>query len=168
MAVIGVLLANYFQDSEYKRPVNAFKRAGYEVVVLGLRSDVVKGKKEGIQVKIDRVLADADPAEYDALLIPGGFSPDILRAHAVAVQFVKRFMKLARPIFAICHGPQLLISADALRGRKVTCWVSIIQDVKNAGALYTDAEVVVDGNLVTSRKPGDIPAFVRGCLKILE
>lgn len=111
---------------------------------------------------------DADPHKFDALLIPGGYSPDNLRAHEGPVRFVKEFMENGQPVFAICHGPQLLISAGKLEGRKVTGWKSLIEDIKYAGADFIDEEVVVDGNLVTSRQPADIPAFIKDSLKVLE
>jgi protease I len=119
-------------------------------------------------VKIDQAVADASSEDFDALLIPGGFSPDKLRVDENAVAFVKAFIDGNKPVFAICHAPQLLITADVLRGRTITGYTSIIQDIKNAGATFVDQEVVVDGNLVTSRNPGDLPAFTNACLEKLE
>lgn len=169
MSRIAVLIADMFEDSEYSRPVQAFEEAGHEVVRLGLKAGaLVTGKKEGTRVRVDGAVRDAAPDDFDALLIPGGYSPDILRADTHAVDFVRSFVKSGRPVFAICHGPQLLISARVLEGRRVTGWRSIVQDLRNAGADYVDAEVVVDGNLVTSRQPADIQAFVRESLKKLD
>lgn len=102
------------------------------------------------------------------MLIPGGYSPDKLRSHDEAVRFVKDFMSSGKPVFSICHGPQLLITADVLKGRKVTGWKSIIQDIKNAGAIFIDEEVVEDDNLVSSRSPGDLPAFIYASLEKLK
>jgi protease I len=108
-----------------------------------------------------------NPGDFDALLIPGGYSPDKLRVDEDAVRFARDFIQSGKPIFAICHAAQLLITADVLRGRKLTGWKSIVQDIKNAGAEYIDAEVVEDGNLISSRKPSDIPAFVKAALRKL-
>ncbi len=164
-----VIITNMFEDSEYSKPVNAFKKAGHKIIRVGLKEgEVVKGKKKGIPVKIDKAVTDVSVEDFDALLIPGGYSPDKLRANEDAVKFTKEFAESGKPIFSICHGPQLLITADVLKGRKITGWKSIIQDIKNAGAEFIDKEVVVDKNLVSSRHPGDIPAFIRESLKKLK
>lgn len=166
MGRIAVLIADMFEDSEYTKPVQAFEEGGHEVVRLGLKAGAtVTGKKDGTQVRVDGAVRNATPDDFDALLIPGGFSPDILRGDAQVVEFVRSFVESGKPVFAICHGPQLLISAQVLEGRRVTGWRSIVQDLRNAGADYVDAEVVVDGNLITSRQPANIPAFVRESLK---
>ncbi len=164
-----VIITNMFEDSEYSKPVNAFKKAGHKIIRVGLKEgEVVKGKKKGTPVKIDKAVTDVSVEDFDALLIPGGYSPDKLRANEDAVKFTKEFAESGKPIFSICHGPQLLITADVLKGRKITGWKSIIQDIKNAGAEFIDKEVVVDKNLVSSRHPGDIPAFIRESLKKLK
>ncbi|MFZ0927322.1 MAG: type 1 glutamine amidotransferase domain-containing protein [Syntrophobacteraceae bacterium] len=169
MSKIAVLIGKDFEDSEYSQPVEAFKKAGYQPVHLGLKKgDTVSGKKQKTPVQIDMEVNDASVREFDALLIPGGYSPDNLRAHDGPVRFVKEFMESGKPVFAICHGPQLLISARKLEGRKATGWKSLTEDIKYAGAHYIDKEVVVDGNLVTSRQPSDIPAFIEASLKMLE
>jgi len=169
MTKIAVLIGKDFEDSEYSQPAQAFKQAGYQLVHLGLKKgDTVTGKKQNTPVKIDMAVDEADPREFDALLIPGGYSPDNLRAHEGPVRFVKMFMETGKPVFAICHGPQLLISARKLEGRTITGWKSLIEDIKYAGANFVDKEVVVDGNLVTSRQPADIPAFVEASLKMLQ
>ena len=169
MNKIAVLIGKDFEDSEYSLPAEAYKKAGYQLVHLGLKKgDTVMGKKQNTPVKIDMEVYEADQREFDALLIPGGYSPDNLRAHEGPVRFVREFMDSGKPVFAICHGPQLLISARKLEGRKATGYKSLIQDIKYAGADYVDKEVVVDGNLVTSRQPSDIPAFIEACLKMLE
>lgn len=164
-----VIITNMFEDSEYSKPVNAFKKAGHKIIRVGLKEgEVVKGKKKGTPVKIDKAVTDVSVEDFDALLIPGGYSPDKLRADEDAVKFTKEFAESGKPIFSICHGPQLLITADVLKGRRITGWKSIIQDIKNAGAEFIDKEVVVDKNLVSSRHPGDIPAFIRESLKKLK
>ena len=169
MAKIAVLIGKDFEDSEYAQPAEAFKKAGYKLEHIGLKKgDTVTGKKQNTPVKIDIAVNDANPGEFDALLIPGGYSPDNLRANEGPVRFVREFMETGKPVFAICHGPQLLISARKLEGRKVTGWKSIIEDIKYAGGKFIDKEVVVDGNLVTSRMPADIPAFIEASLKMLE
>lgn len=169
MTKIAVLIGKDFEDSEYSQPAQAFKKAGYQLVHLGLKKgETVMGKKENTPVRIDMEADSANPEEFDALLIPGGYSPDNLRANEGPVRFVKEFMDRDKPVFAICHGPQLLISARKLEGRKATGWKSLSEDIKYAGANFIDNEAVVDGNLVTSRQPSDIPAFIEASLKMLE
>ena len=168
MDKIAVIVTDLFEDVEYTKPVEAFKKAGRDIVNIGLKGgETVRGKKEDTPVKIDKAITDVSPAHFDALLIPGGYSPDKLRAHEEAVSFAKEFMQSGKPVLSICHAPQLLITADVLKGRKATGYKSIIQDIKNAGAEFIDQAVVVDGNLVSSRNPGDIPAFIEESLKKL-
>ena len=169
MGNIAVILEDWFEDVEYTEPATAFKRAGHDLVLIGLQAGkVVKGKRGQTEATIEKNLDKVSVEEFDALLIPGGYSPDRLRAHQVAVRFVKEFLESGKPVFSICHAPQLLITADVLKNRKITGYTSIIQDIKNAGADFIDAEVVVDGNLVSSRDPDDLPAFIRESLHILE
>ncbi len=168
MAKIAVIIENFFEDSEYTRPAGAFRKAGHELIHVGLKEGaVVKGKKQGTEVMIEKSVHDVSVDNFDALLIPGGYSPDRLRADEEAVSFVRDFMKSGKPVFAICHAPQILITARVLEGRKVTGWKSIIQDIKNAGAEFIDQEVVEDGNLITSRSPADIAAFISASLEKL-
>lgn len=168
MARIAVIITDLFEDSEYTGPAEAFKQAGHEIVHVGLRKgETVKGKKKQTPVTIEKGLKDVSVNDFDALLIPGGYSPDKLRANEEAVKFARDFMESRKPVFAICHAPQLLITADVLKGRRLTGWKSIIQDIKNAGAEFIDAQVVEDGNLISSRQPGDIPAFIKACLERL-
>jgi len=168
MAKIAVIIDKDFEDSEYKEPVNAFKEAGHEIVHIGIeKGKIVKGKKEGTSVEIELSADDANSESFDALLIPGGYSPDLLRAHSGPVQFARKFMDSGKPVFCICHGAQLLITAEVLENRKLTGWKSIIQDIKNAGGHFLDQEVVVDQNLVTSRYPDDLPQFCKACLEKL-
>jgi protease I len=166
MGNIAVIIADMFEDSEFTDPVEAFRRAGHTVITVGLeQGKTVKGKKEGTEVVVDAAVRDVSIGDFDALLIPGGYSPDKLRADENAVSFTREFVESRKPVFLICHAPQLLITADVLRGRKITGWESIIQDIKNAGAEFTDQEVVVDGNIVSSRHPGDLPAFIDACMR---
>jgi len=165
MKKIAVIITDLFEDSEYTEPAEAFKKAGHTLVNLGLeQGTVVRGKKKETPVTIDKAIRESSENDFDALLIPGGYSPDKLRADDDAVRFTKEFFESGKPVFAICHAPQLLITANVIQGRKVTGWKSIIQDIKNAGAEFIDQEVVLDGNLVSSRHPGDIPAFIEACL----
>jgi protease I len=168
MAKIAVIIHNLFEDSEYTEPAEAFREKGHQLVHVGLEAGrTVKGKKKGTEVKIDKAVGDVSVKDFDALLIPGGYSPDQLRVDEKAVRFAGDFVKSGKPVFAICHAGQLLITAQVLKGRRFTGYTSIIQDIKNAGAEFVDREVVVDGNLVSSRNPNDIPAFVKEALKKL-
>lgn len=169
MAHIAVIIDDMFEDSEYTEPAKAFKEAGHQLTHIGLKKNTrVKGKNRGTKATIDQAVNDVSVEDFDALLIPGGYSPDHLRADEAAVEFVKKFFESNKPVFAICHGPQLLITAQVLKGRKVTGWKSIIQDIKNAGAQFLDQEVVEDGNLISSRHPGDLPMFISASLKRLQ
>ncbi len=166
---IACVLANGFEDSEFKEPYDAFRAAGHEVTIVGLEAGAqVEGGKGKVKATIEKSFKDVGPDDFDALLIPGGFSPDRLRAHDEAVSFVKVFMKQAKPVFAICHGPQLLLTAAEYKGHRMTAWKTVLGDLKKAGADVVDQEVVVDKNLVTSRMPADIPAFIRESLKVLQ
>ena len=167
MSKIAVIITDMFQDVEYQKPAEAFRKAGHELVHVGLKEgSQVKGE-HGALVKIEKAVHDVTADDFDALFIPGGYSPDKLRVDPDAVRFAKEFFTVNKPVLAICHAAQLLITAQVLKGRRVTGWMSIVQDIKNAGAEYVDAEVVVDRNLVSSRKPDDIPAFVRESLALL-
>ena len=168
MSKVAVIITDLFEDSEYVDPAEAFKKAGHEVVHVGLKAGkTVKGKKKNTPVEIDVAVKDVSVNDFDALLIPGGYSPDKLRVDPNATAFAGEFIRSGKPVFAICHAAQILITADVLRGRRLTGWKSIIQDIKNAGAEFVDAEVVEDANLISSRDPGDLPAFIRACLKKL-
>jgi len=168
MSRIAVLLTDMFQDVEYEKPAAAFRQAGHELTLVGLRAGIPVTGEHGMTVRIDRAVHDVRVSDFDALFIPGGYSPDKLRIDEEAVRFAKEFVESGRPVFGICHAAQLLITAQVLKGRRVTGWKSIIQDIKNAGAEYVEADVVVDRNLVTSRKPEDIPAFSRAAIEMLK
>ena len=169
MSKIAVIITNMFEDVEYTKPAEAFREAGHKLVHIGLKAgETVHGKKEKTPVKIDRAIEDVAVDDFDALLIPGGYSPDQLRVDEAAVKFAGDFVRSDKPVFAICHAPQLLITADVIRGRKITGYKSVVQDIKNAGAEYLDQEVVEDGRLVSSRNPDDIPAFIKASLKHLQ
>ncbi len=168
MSMIAVLIDNYFEDSEYLEPVKALRDAGHTIIPVGLQAGkVVVGKRDATKVEIEMAVKNADVPHFSALLIPGGYSPDKVRADRLAVTFVKSFFRSGKPVLTICHGPQLLISADVLHGRRITGWSSIKRDLENAGALFVDDEVVVDGNLVSSRSPDDLPAFIQAMLELV-
>lgn len=169
MTKIAVIIDDWFEDSEYFKPVGAFSAAGHKIINIGLRKGkIVESKKEGKKVDIDRTVDEVSVDDFDALLIPGGYSPDKLRAHESPVDFVRNFVKSGKPVFSICHAPQLLISARVLEGKTVTGWKSIIQDIKNAGGIFRDEEVVVDENLVSSRSPKDLKAFIKTSLEKIK
>ncbi|ARI75489.1 type 1 glutamine amidotransferase domain-containing protein [Halobacillus mangrovi] len=170
MSKIACVITSMFEDVEYTQPAEAFKNEGHEITTIEWESGKeVKGKQGEASVKIDASIDDVNPNDFDALLIPGGFSPDQLRGDEKFVTFAKHFMDEKKPVFAICHGPQLLITAKSLEGRAATGFKSIAVDMEYAGVDYEDKEVVVcQDQLVTSRQPDDIPAFNRESLKLLQ
>ena len=161
-------MTDMFQDVEYEKPAEAFSMSGHELTRVGLRAGVMVHGEHGLTVRIDQAVHDVHANDFEALFIPGGYSPDKLRIDEDAVRFAREFVESGMPVFGICHAAQILITACVLRGRRVTGWKSIIQDIKNAGAEYVDAEVVVDGNLITSRRPEDLPAFSKAALEMLK
>ena len=167
---VAALVEHGFEQSELLEPRKALEEAGARVDVVSPVEGAVKGWYHGAwgdEVKVDRTLADAHSDDYDALLLPGGvFNPDRLRMNERAVQFVKAFTMTNRPVAAICHGPWTLVEADALRDRRVTSWPSLKTDLRNAGAIWVDGEVIEDRGLITSRKPDDIPAFTRKMIEV--
>ncbi len=168
MRIACVLDVDY-EDSEFKEPYDAFRRAGHQVSIIGLKAGKeLKGKKGTVTTKAEVGIDQARPEQFDALFIPGGYSPDHLRADPRMVAFTKAFFEADKPVFAICHGPQLLITARVVKGRKMTAWKTIQEDLSQVGANVVDQEIVVDKNLVTSRQPSDIPAFIRESLKVLD
>ncbi|MFQ3546651.1 type 1 glutamine amidotransferase domain-containing protein [Halobacillus rhizosphaerae] len=169
MSKIACVLTSMFEDVEYTKPADAFAKEGHEITTIEWEAGKeVKGKQGDASVKIDTSIDDVKPEDFDALLIPGGFSPDQLRSDEKFVKFAKHFMDEKKPVFAICHGPQLLITAKSLEGRSATGFTSIAVDMEYAGVNFKDQEVVVCQNqLVTSRTPDDIPAFNRESLKLL-
>jgi protease I len=169
MRKIAVIITDLFEDAEYSAPVDAFKDAGHEITRIGLKEGKKRtGKTRGLSVKIDKAVKQVAVDDFDALLIPGGYSPDKLRVDEDAVRFVKEFVQSGKPVFSICHAPQLLITAQVLKGRKITGYKSIVQDIKNAGAEFVDKEVVEDGNLISSRNHGDLFAFIKASLRKLK
>jgi protease I len=167
---VAILVTDGFEQSELTEPRRALDEAGAETRVVSPRRDRVRGWKLtdwGDEVPVDVPLAEADPQAFDALLLPGGvLNPDRLRMQPEAVRFVQGFFSAGKPVAAICHGPWTVIEAGAARGRRIASWPSLETDLRNAGAEWVDDEVVVDGNLVSSRKPDDIPAFTREMLRL--
>jgi protease I len=162
---IAILATNGFEQSELEVPLDALRRAGGEVSIVSLDHDPIVGTihhEKGRGVPVDLDLSEADADRFDALVLPGGVAnPDTLRTHPQVIAFVRAFGTAGKPISAICHGPWTLIDADLVDGKQVTSWPSLRTDLVNAGAHWSDREVVRDGMLVTSRKPADLPAFVR-------
>jgi len=169
MSNVAFLLANDFEDSEMKVPYDEVIKAGHQADIIGLKKGVtLLGKKKEVSYAADKAIADVQAGDYDAIVIPGGSSPENLRQNADILKFVKEANEAGKPIASICHGPQILISADLLKGRTITCYPPLKDDVVNAGAEFKDEEVVVDRNYITSRTPKDEPAFVREILKVLQ
>ena len=160
---IAVLAADGYEQSELDSPVEALRTAGAEVKIISLKSGKIKAMKDhewSTSVNVDHMVKDVKADDFNALLLPGGvINPDSLRADQDAVKFVKDFFAQNKPVAAICHGPQTIINAEEVKGRKMTSYNAISKDLINAGANWVDEEVVTDGNLTTSRKPDDLPAF---------
>ncbi|HEY3602131.1 MAG TPA: type 1 glutamine amidotransferase domain-containing protein [Chthoniobacterales bacterium] len=162
---VAILAADYFEQVELTKPRDALEEAGAEVKIVSPKSGQIQGMNhadKGDKVDVDLTLDEADPDDFDALMIPGGtMNPDTLRSTPAALEFTRHFFQAGKPAAVICHGPWVLADAGLARGRKLTSWPAIQMDLKNAGAEWVDEEVVVDNGLVTSRKPDDIPAFNR-------
>jgi protease I len=166
---VAILVEDEFDDRELTGPLEALRSAGITVTLVGPAAGAeYRGKRGQVVVKADVAAGAAKIADFDALVIPGGHAPDRMRMRHAMVDLVRDAMDSGKPVAAICHGPQVLISANALRGRTLTCWPSIAIDVKNAGGLYVDKPVVEDGNLITSRKPDDVPLFSEAIVRALS
>lgn len=162
---VAILVADGFEQVEMTKPRAALDEAGAETKIVSIKSGRVQGvnhDEKGDKFEVDLTLDSAQAEDFDALLIPGGLmNPDAMRQEENALEFVRHFFYVGKPVAVICHGPQVLINADLVRGRTMTSWPAIRMDMKNAGANWVDEEVVVDNGLVSSRKPDDIPAFNR-------
>ena len=168
MAKVAFVLAAEYEDDEFKVPYDRLREAGHEVTVVGKDNTTeLRGHKGRETFTPDVAIDDVDAGQFDALVVPGGYSPDKLRSDARIVDFTRKFFEEGKPVAAICHAGSLLIDAEAVDGRTVTSWPSIRKDLENAGANWVEQEVVVDGNLITSRNPGDLPVFVEALLKAL-
>ena len=169
MGKVAFVVADDYEDSEFKVPYDRVVEAGHEVTVVGPEAGKeVQGKRGETSVAVDVAPDAVSHADFDALVVPGGYSPDKLRVDEGIVKFVQGFFQDDKTVAAICHAGSLLVEADAVRGRTVTSWPSIRTDLVNAGAQWVDREVVEDGNLVTSRKPDDLDAFVDAILRRLS
>jgi protease I len=166
MARIAFIVANDFEDSEFRVPYDTVRRAGHEAVIIGVEAGKkLQGKKGKETVTPEKAVKEVSAKDFDALVIPGGYSPDHLRMDIGMVGFVRDFYRADKPIAAICHAGSLLVEADIADGRILTSWPSIKTDLLNAGARWVDREVVEDGNLITSRNPGDLPVFSEALLR---
>ena len=159
-----IISADNFEDTELLVPYYRLKEAGVEVTVASLSRGAIKGK-HGIEVAVDKTLDEINPDDYAILVLPGGKAPALVRKEPKALEIARSFFARSKPVAAICHGPQILISAGLMQGRRATCYRSVADELKKANALYEDREVVVDANLVTSREPADLPAFMREIMK---
>jgi len=160
MARIAFVLDDDYEDSEFRRPWEAVHEEDHEGAIIGRSArKEVSGKRGGDCARVEASAVDSRPDDYDALVIPGGYSPDKLRLDENVVEFVRGFFAEGKTVAAICHAPSLLVEADVLRGRTLTSWPSVRRDVENAGGVWVDREVVRDDNLITSRNPGDLDAF---------
>jgi protease I len=168
MARIAIIADDMFEDSELRQPYDRLREAGHEVVLVGLEAGKqITGKRGKEKLTVERAAQDVSADDFDALVIPGGYSPDKLRTSRAMVAFTRAFVDQEKLVAAVCHAPWMLIEADVTEGRTVTSWPSIRTDLINAGARWVDREVVEDGNLITSRKPDDLPAFSEAILRRL-
>jgi protease I len=155
-----------FEDLELLFPYYRLKEAGIEVNIASMKKSTITGIHD-YRVAVDMTLDDVNPDDYSILVLPGGKAPQAIRNESRAKEISRNFFRHNKPVGAICHGPQILISADLLKGRHATSYISVAKELKNAGAIYEDKDVVVDGNLITSRGPSDLPAFMRETMRML-
>jgi protease I len=169
---IAFLATDGFEQVELTEPRKALEEAGAKTEVIAPKDGEIKAwkfKEWGDAVKVDQTLQSAQPQDYDALVLPGGvMNPDHLRMDPAAVEFVRRFVESGKTVAAICHGPWTLIEAGVVRGKTLTSWPSLKTDIKNAGAQWVDREICIDGQFITSRKPDDLPAFIRATIEAVS
>lgn len=166
---VACIVGDGFEDSEFRVPYDRLKAAGLRVDIIGAKAgEEISGKKGKEKIKAEKAIDEVKVDDYSMLFIPGGYSPDHLRADQRFIDFVRAFDEAEKPIAAICHGPQLLISADLVKGRTLTAWPTIQKDLEAVGAKVRDEEVVVEGNWITSRKPEDVEAFSNAMLAELR
>jgi protease I len=165
---IAILVDNVYQELEVWYPLLRFQEAGAKVVTVGPAAGQEYKSKLGYPVTADISYDDAKAKDYDGVVIPGGYAPDHIRRHPKAIEFVRQIDRAGKLVASICHGPWVLCSSGTLKGRRATCFFAIKDDVVNAGALYEDAEVVIDDHVVTSRKPEDLPAFCRAVIEVMS
>jgi protease I len=166
---VAILAEEDFEDAELVEPLRAMKDVGARVTIVGSGShESYKGKRGKAKIKADITADKVNIQDFDAIIIPGGYAPDKMRLHQPMIDLVKAAFDSGKLVAAVCHGPQLLISAGIVRGRRVTSWPSGAIDLKNAGANWIDEPVVKDGNLITSRKPSDLPVFDKAIIDALK
>lgn len=162
-----IISADNFEDTELLFPYYRLREEGIDVDLASMRKGKIKGK-HGYEIEVNKSLDEIKPEEYDMLILPGGKAPAAIRKEKKALDIAKYFFDKDKPVSSICHGPQILISAGLMKGRHATCYKSVAPELNEAGAIYDDKEVVVDGTLVTSRQPSDLPAFMREIIKKLR
>lgn len=162
-----IISADNFEDTELLVPYYRFIEEGIAVDIASMKKGIIRGK-HGYEIEAKLALDDINPEAYDFLLLPGGKAPEALRKEKKALDLARYFFENGKPVSAICHGPQILVTAGLLKGRHATCYKSVAPELKASGARYEDKEVVVDGNLITSRQPSDLPAFMRETMKKLR
>lgn len=164
---VAVLVEELYQELELWYPVLRLREAGAEVTVVGPKGGETYRSKTGYPARADRGIEEVRPEEFDAVVVPGGYAPDLMRRHEAMVRFVREMAERGKVVAAICHAGWMLASAGVVAGRRVTSFFSIRDDLRHAGAEWVDQEVVVDGRLITSRKPDDLPAFCREIIRAL-
>lgn len=164
---IAILATDMVEEIEVTSPMEAYKEAGHTVDIISDEKNKTITGKNGKELQADKGIEDVNANDYDAIFVPGGFSPDLLRINQKNADFAKAFFQKGKPVFSICHGPQFLINTGELKGKDLTSFVSVRKDLENAGANVKDQEVVNDNNFVTSRTPDDLPAFNRETLNVL-
>jgi len=166
---IAILAEDDFEDSELIEPMRAMKNAGAKVLLIGSGSkETYRGKRGCVTVRVDATADKVKAEDFDAIIVPGGYAADRMRLHQSMVELVRKAYELGKVVAAICHGPQLLISAEIVGGHQVTSWPSLAVDLRNAGAEWVDAPVAQDGNIITSRKPADLPRFNTAIIEALR
>ncbi|NLN14603.1 MAG: type 1 glutamine amidotransferase [Tissierellia bacterium] len=168
MKKIAILIEDLFDERELIYPYFRMLEEGYQVDLVGPEKDKVFSSKTGLTEKSTKASSEVNAEDYDAVIIPGGFSPDLMRRTEATKEFVRQMDKAGKPIAAICHGPWMMASCCDLKGKRVTSFFAIKDDLVNAGATYVDEEVVVDGHLITSRTPKDLPAFCKAIIELLN
>ena len=162
-----IISADHFEDSELLYPYYRLKEDGVDVEVAAISKGMISGK-HGYEVEVGKTVHEVNPEDYDVLILPGGKAPSQLRREPKVLDIARSFFAKKKLVAAICHGPQILISAGLLKGRRATCYRSVAEELRASGAIYEDREVVVDGNLITSRQPSDLPAFMREVMKAVK
>jgi protease I len=168
MARVAIIVDNMFEDKEFQFPYDQLREAGHDAVIVGLEHGKKLTALHGATTTTDRSIDEVDADEFDAVVIPGGYSPDKIRTNENMVALVRQTFDAGKPVAAVCHAPWMLAEADIARGHTVTSWPSLRTDLRNAGADWVDREVVVDGNVITSRNPDDLPAFSNALLAMLK